>query len=248
MDFVQIPVVKREGVGSHRSSSLRRQGKIPAVLCGLRKPTLSLTLEEADLTKFLRAGGRLVELRLGADTRPAILREVQVDPLTDDILHVDFYRVDKDADIEDRVPLVYKGRAKGAATGGVFQAITNEVRVRCKPHLLPREIVIEVTHLELNQGIHAKDLPLAPGVTLLTPPDNLLCHVTLQKVEVVAPVTPAEGAAAPAEPELIGKKPAAEEDEEGGDEKGEKKGDAKKPEAKKPEAKKPEAKEKKDKK
>ena len=60
MEFVQIPVLKREGLGSHKSSSLRRSGKVPGVLYGLKKPTLSLTLEEADLAKFLRSGNRLV--------------------------------------------------------------------------------------------------------------------------------------------------------------------------------------------
>ncbi len=202
MDFLQITVSKREKLGSGHSVRLRQTGHVPVVLYGNKKDTLSLTVSEADLQRFLRSGNRLVELRLGETARTAIVREVQFDPLTDAVLHADFVRVEKDQEIEDRVPLVFKGRAKGTTEGGIFQALRDALMVRCRPLDLPREIVVEVDHLGVHQGIHAGDVKLPAGVVLKTPAQALLCTVITVKVEV-APATPAEGA--PAEPELIRK-------------------------------------------
>lgn len=211
MDFLQIEVARREKVGTSHNSRLRRDGGVPVVLYGLKKETLALAMKERDLQTFLRSGNRLVELKLAGGTRTAILREVQFDPISDAVLHVDFVRVDKDQEIQDTVPVIFKGRAKGAGEGGVFQPLRDHVEVRSRPADLPREIVIEVDHLGLHDGIHARDVKLPDGVKLVTPPAALLCVVTTVKVEAVA-ATPAEGA--PAEPELIGKKEAAEEGEE----------------------------------
>jgi large subunit ribosomal protein L25 len=237
MDFVQIEVTRREKIGSGVSARLRRAGQVPVVLYGLKKDTLPLVVKDDDLQRFLRTGNRLVELKLGGDTRTAILREIQFDPINDDVLHVDFVRVDKDREIEDSVPVIYKGRAKGAGEGGVFQSLRDHVDVRCRPADLPKEIVLEVDHLGLHEGIHARDIKLPSGVTLVTPPQALMCVVTMVKVEA-APAVAAEGA--PAEPELIGRKEAAEEGEEAA---GEGKAGEKKPAAaageKKPAEKKP---------
>jgi large subunit ribosomal protein L25 len=231
MDFLQIEVSRREKVGSNHNFRLRRDGSVPVVLYGLKKDTLPLAMKDRDLQTFLRSGNRLVELKLGDGTRTAILREVQYDPISDAVLHVDFVRVDKEQEIQDTVPVIFKGRPKGAGEGGVFQGLRDHIEVRSKPASLPREIVIEVEHLGLHDGIHARDVKLPAGVTLVTPPAALLCVVTTVKVEVAAP-TPAEGAAA--EPELIGKKPEAKEGAEAaaGDKKGEAKPGEKKAEAK----------------
>src|SRR5688500_2745478 len=177
MDFVQIEVARREKSGTSQSARLRNAGQVPIVLYGLRKDTLPLSVADADLDRFLRTGNRLVELSMGGNTRPAILREVQYDPISDRVLHVDFLRVDKDAEIEDSVPIVYKGRAKGASEGGVFQALRDHLDVRSRPRDLPREIVLEIDHLGVHDSIHAKEVPLPAGVTLVGSPELLLCTV-----------------------------------------------------------------------
>ena len=158
--------------------------------------------------------------KLAGDTRAAILREVQFDPISDEVLHVDFVRVDKDAEITDSVPVIFKGRAKGTTEGGVFQSLRDHLDVRGRPRDLPREIIVEVDALLVHQSIHAGDAKLPPGVTLVGSPKTLLCTVTIVKVEVVAAV-PVEGGAA--EPEVIGKVLAEGEEAEEGAEKGDKK-------------------------
>jgi large subunit ribosomal protein L25 len=223
MDFTKIAVVRREKSGTHLSSRLRRDGRIPIVLYGLGKPSLSLSASGQELDKFLRSGNRLVDLTMDGDHRTALLRAVQYDPTNDDLLHADFLRVDRNQQIEDTVPLVFKGRAKGAAEGGVFQPLRTTLEIACRPADLPREIVIEVDHLGLHDSIHAGEVKLPSGVTLRGSPKLVLCVVTTVKVEAAA-ATPVEGA--PAEPELIGRK----KEEEGAE--GEAEAGAAKPDAK----------------
>jgi large subunit ribosomal protein L25 len=239
MDFLQIEVSPREKLGSGQSQRMRRDGQVPAVLYGLKKNALSLTVGLRDLDKFLRTGNRLVELKMSGDTRTAILREIQWDPVTDEILHVDFLRVDKNQEIDDSVPIVFRGRAKGAAEGGVFQGLRSTLDVRCKPADLPKEIVLDVDHLGVHQSIHAGEVKLPAGVTLRGNPHVVLCVVAVVKVEA-APATPAEGA--PTEPELIGRAAKDEEAAEGEVAEGKGKADAKPAAEKKPDAKKDEKK------
>jgi large subunit ribosomal protein L25 len=242
MDFIKISVAKREKSGTHLSTRLRREGRVPIVLYGLKKPALSLSVSGKDLERFLRTGNRLVDLALEGGQRTALLRDTQYDAITDELLHVDFLRVDKDQEIEDSVPVVYKGRPKGAAEGGVFQPVRSNLAIVCRPADLPREIVIEVEHLELHKSIHSGQVVLPPGVKLRGSPDLVMCVVTTVKLEVVA--APVEAVAG--EPELIGR--AKEEEGAEGEGEGDAKGKAeggkdakagdKKPDAKKPEAKK----------
>jgi large subunit ribosomal protein L25 len=205
MEFIQIAVQQRAERGTTMSRRLRQGGLVPAVLYGLDRPNLAISVPGVELTRFLRTGSRLVELKLEDKTRAAILREVQQDPVTDEILHVDFVRVDKDKEVDDRVPVVIKGRAKGVGQGGVFQALLADVHLRCRPLDLPKEIVVDVSELALNEAIHVKDLKLPAEVKLLTNGEMLVAHVIPPKLEVAAEVAPGEAAA---EPELIRKAPA----------------------------------------
>lgn len=201
MDFIKIPVVKREKSGTHLSTQLRRQGRVPIVLYGLKKTALSLSVSGKDLERFLRTGNRLVDLTMDGDNRTALLRDTQYDAITDELLHVDFLRVDKDQEIEDSVPVVYRGRPKGASEGGVFQPVRSNLAVVCRPTDLPREIVVDVDHLAVHESIHAGQVALPAGVKLRGSPDLVMCVVTTIKVE--AAPAPAEGTTA--EPELIGR-------------------------------------------
>jgi large subunit ribosomal protein L25 len=228
MDFTKIPVVRREKSGTHLSTRLRRDGRVPIVLYGLAKPALSLSADGRDLEKFLRSGNRLVDLTMDGDHRTALLRAAQYDAISDELLHADFLRVDREQEIEDTVPIVFKGRAKGATEGGVFQPVRLTLDISCRPADLPRELVVEVDHLGLHQSIHSGDVKLPNGVKLRGSKDLVLCVVTTIKVE--AAPTPAEGA--PAEPELIGKKK-DEEPAEGEAAEAAPKAAEKKPEAKK---------------
>jgi large subunit ribosomal protein L25 len=211
MEFVQVAVERREKAGTTHARRLRASGKVPAVLYGLGRPNADLVIAREELQRFLKTGSRLVELRLADKAQQAILRDLQHDPLSDEIVHVDLVRIDEHHEIESRVPIEFKGIPKGLAEGGVFETVLQDVLVRCTPARLPKVLVVEVGGLGLDEATFVKDLPLPEGVKVLQQkPDDHVAHCVPVKVEVAAPAAAEEGAA---EPERIGGKKPEEEAE-----------------------------------
>ena len=199
MEYVQIEVQTRSEKGTAAVRRLRADGTVPGVLYGLGRPNLDLAVSERELRRFLGSGSHLVELKMGDKVRHAILRELQVDPLTDELLHVDLGRVADDVEIQDTCGLVMKGRAKGSSEGGQFQALLEEIEVRALPRYLPGTLTVDITELGVGDAVHVRDLVLPAEVVVLTPGDELVCHVTLPKAEAAPAAEPtAEGEAAAA--------------------------------------------------
>lgn len=216
MEFITVQVARRERKGSANSRRVRREGNVPAVLYGLGRENADLAISAEELERFLKTGSQLLELKLGDLTQQAILRDVQYDPMTDRIVHVDLLRIDRDHEIEADVHLEYKGVAKGIAEGGVFEPVLGRLRVKATPARLPKVITIDVSGLALNDAVTVKDVKLPEGVKALGHrPDDHLCHVVAPKVVSLEPATTA-AAETPAEPERIGgKKPEEEAGAEG---------------------------------
>lgn len=176
MDFITIDVAKREKLGSAESERLRRDGQVPAVLYGMKRPNLELTIARSDVERFLRTGSHLVELKLGDKARPAILREMQTDPMDATIIHVDFVRVDDENEVETEVPLNFKGRAKGEGEGGVFAAVLHSVVVKARPKFLPRQYTIEISELGVNEVITLGDIEQREGVSFVEPLTTVIAN------------------------------------------------------------------------
>ncbi|MDA1195418.1 MAG: 50S ribosomal protein L25 [Planctomycetota bacterium] len=185
MEFITIDVARREALGSSNAIRQRRADLIPGVLCGMKRPNIELSIARTEIQRFLRTGSHLVELKMGDQTRPAILREMQTDALTDRILHVDFVRVDDAHEVETDVPLAFKGRAKGEVDGGVFAAVQDRVSVKAKPRALPRSYLVDISNMGLDDTITAADLLQIEGVTVMHPAHAVLatCHVPRVAVE-----------------------------------------------------------------
>ncbi|MDJ0523072.1 MAG: 50S ribosomal protein L25 [Planctomycetota bacterium] len=206
MEFIQIEVSQRDALGTANANRIRREGNIPAVLYGMQKRNLSLTIAQTEVDRFLRTGSHLVELRLGDQVRPAILREMQVDATTDEILHIDFNRVDQDVEVETDIPVNFKGHAAGEREGGVFQTLENTVSVRARPGDLPSEYLIDISEMALGDSVTVGSLEERPGVTLTQLPETVIAQVTMPKAVAEEPAEgevaegeAAEGEAAPAE-------------------------------------------------
>ena len=214
MEFIKLEVERREAAGTRPAKKARQGGRVPAVLYGLKRDNATLTIGVDAFDGFLKSGSKLIELKLGDKVQQAILKDIQYDPLTDEILHIDLQRIDEHHEIEAKVPFEFKGIPKGITEGGVFEPVLSDVLVRCTPARLPKVFLLEVGDLKLNDAIHVKDVKLPEGVKILHhKPEDHVCHCVPQKVQVLETPAAAEGAA-PAEPERIGgKKP--EEGEEG---------------------------------
>jgi large subunit ribosomal protein L25 len=150
-----------------------------------------------------------------ADTR-VLMKEYQVDPITHEFLHADFYRVSMDRTIRVTVPVVLRGEARGVKQqSAILDFVHREIDVECLPGDIPENIEVDVSELMLHQGVRVRDLAETGKWKPVSDPDTLLVHVIAPKAEEPA-AAPAEAAAAPvtpAEPEVI-KKGKTEKEEE----------------------------------
>jgi large subunit ribosomal protein L25 len=218
-----LEAVKREGRGKNEARRLRAAGRVPGVVYGARgeggaPQAVSVSVDPKEVLRILRSdsgANTLISLRLdGSDTR-VMLKEYQLDPVTHQLLHTDFYQLAMDRAITVTVPVVLKGEAKGVKVqGGMLDFVTRDIEVQCLPADIPEHIDVDVTELMLNQAIRLRDLPQHPKWKPVTEGDTMIVHVVMPKAEESAAA--AEAAAAPAaaaEPEVV-KKGKAEEKEE----------------------------------
>lgn len=213
----RLQAFARQGTGKGVARKLRAAGKIPAVLYGGGRTAVSLALDSSALQKLLHASdlglNTLIDLEVAGHAELAgktvMVRELQRDPVRGRFVHADLYEVDLTQKIEVQVPIHVTGKAKGVDTGGILDQALRELEVRCLPRAIPEQIVVDVSHLDVGDSLHVRDLVLPEGVELVSDPD-------LSVISVVTPIKEEElvTAAAPsAEVPLVGAEPAAEGEE-----------------------------------
>ncbi len=245
MKTIELKVEIRETVGKKATKAVRRAEKIPAILYGrTTKPTaLVVGQKEFHRVTHTKAGANvLINLQVeGSKTKKdstCLIKDVQRDPVTDLIYHVDFTAVSLTEKIRIKVPLSIKDaeQAVGVKEGGVLDLVHHEIEVECLPTEIPERIETSVKHLKIGDAIHLKELEFPPNVTPLLEADEVVVALHPPRKEEEAPA--AEGAA---EPEVIekGKKEKPEEGAEAGAPEKAEKAPAPKPEksAEKPEKK-----------
>jgi large subunit ribosomal protein L25 len=220
-----LEAIARETFGKNEARRTRREGKVPGVLYGGDGAKATpISVEPKALLKILHSesgANTLISLKLSgtADTK-VLVKEYQLDPVTHQVLHADFYRVAMDKLIQVTIPVVVKGEPKGVKQqGGILEFIRREIEVECLPADIPENVEVDVSELMLHQGIRVRDLTVDPKWTPKSDPDMMLVHVIMPKAEeVAAPAAEAAAAApvVPAEPEVIkkGKKEETEEEKE----------------------------------
>lgn len=212
MQRIELAADRRTGAGKGVARSLRREGKIPAVLYGGGQSTL-LSLSPSDLTKLLHSGAgenALIGLKVGGGQekeRLAILREVQHDPLTGKPLHVDLFEVALDRAIRLKVHVEVTGETPlGVKEGGVLQHGIREIEVECLPTLIPEAVRVDASALKQGETVHIRDLQLGEGVRVLDDPALVVLSITTpmseEKLAELLTVTPKETK----EPEVLAKK------------------------------------------
>ncbi len=216
MEFVDLRVERRTGTGKGVARELRRRGQIPAILYG-EGETIPLTADPKILLRALGTeAGENVILNLtivdGKDfTRKAMVKEVQVDPVTGKPLHADFLAISMERPIEVEVPVEVAGVPEGVKEkGGILDQILREIRVRCLPVAIPDRIGLDVSSLDIGDVLHVSDLPIPEGVELLTDREQAVVMVAAPAVEEVAAPVGEEAAAVPAGEEEPSEEPAAE--------------------------------------
>jgi large subunit ribosomal protein L25 len=153
-------------------------GRIPAVLYG-KEINKSVSLEDKSMRMLLRkAAGTSSLLRLLGDKGEdelVLIKDMQMDPIKNSILHIDFVQVNRGEDLQTRVPLTLSGEAEGVKTeGGILEVLVNEVEIRCRPSNLPSQIELDISNLALGENFQIKDLPKLDGVEYVGDLDGML--------------------------------------------------------------------------
>jgi large subunit ribosomal protein L25 len=208
VDFMAetLNVKARESGGSREARRLRKAGRIPAVLYGHGEATRPLLLTADEIASVVRHGGRVVELK-GDVNEKAFIRELQFDTFGTHVLHVDFTRVSEHERIEVKVTVELRGQAAGVKEGGVVEHFVHEVEIECEALSIPEKLELNIQNLKVGDSLNSSDIPLPPGVRLVSDPDTMVVHCIQAREEEEE----GAGAGATAEPEVIGRK--AEEDE-----------------------------------
>jgi len=210
MEKVTLNAEQRTGTGKGAARTLRRAGKVPAVLYRAGKSE-HISIGQREFVKFIRdtAGEQvLVSLRFpdGKD-RLAVIKDYQADPVRGEPLHTDFFEVSLTEKIKAMVHVLTSGEPLGVKRdGGILQHGLREIEVECLPEAMPGHIEADVSGLLTGHSIHVSNLRLPEGIKVITDLNALIATVTAPAVEkAVAEVAAVAAPAAPAEPEVIKK-------------------------------------------
>ncbi|MCG8586301.1 MAG: 50S ribosomal protein L25 [Pirellulales bacterium] len=202
-----ITVKDRQSVGKRNNRRMRAAGEVPAVLYGHGADNVNLSVATDAIVSALRHGTKMVDLT-GAVRESALISDVQWDTFGRDVLHVDLVRVSKDERIEVEVALETRGVAPGVSEGGTVEVLLHALTIECPAGSIPENLEININELALGGSIDAEAIELPAGAKLITD----AATTVVQCIEVAEVDEEEEvGAAATAEPEVIGRAPDEEE-------------------------------------
>src|SRR5579862_1363231 len=210
----------REAGTKNKARRVRRDGKIPAVVYGAGKDSLSISVDPRVVTRILNSDtghNTIFDLALKDGERTkAMIVDWQYEPIKGKLLHIDLKRIALDKVLRVSVPIVLVGEAAGVKQeGGIMEQMLREVEIECLPGDIPSHIDADVSQLTFGKVLRVSELPHSEKLKFITDANQPVAHVTSVKEEVVAtPDATAAEAAAPAENEVM-KKGKQENDEEG---------------------------------
>jgi large subunit ribosomal protein L25 len=231
----EITVERREVLGRKGRSLLKKVGHIPAVVYGGGKDPVPISVDPKQIINILRSskGANSVFLFAlkGTDSkRHVMIKDFQIEPITNALMHADFRRISLDERVKVNVPVKYEGIPIGVKnSAGIVDIILRDVEVECLPEDIPINIPVDMSDLDVNDAIRISDLTVEEKVTIVAEDKTLpLVHVLPPRVEIEEEEEePEEEVEEGAEPEVIGKGKKEDGEEEKSEKKGEKKGEKK---------------------
>ena len=168
-ELTSLTAEPREGVGKGASRSLRRAGRVPGVIYGEKAPQEMISLEARELRRVLQSArffSTLCNLQVNGEAVRVLPREVQLHPVTDEPLHVDFVRVGRGATIVVTVPVVFAHEdiSRGLKRGGVLNIVRRELELLCPADAIPGEIVVDLSDADIGDSLHISQVTLPEGV------------------------------------------------------------------------------------
>jgi large subunit ribosomal protein L25 len=226
-DVIELAAEPRERAGKGPARAARRAGRVPAVIYGAKKDPALITLGGKEIGRQLENTGffaTLFDLDLGGKKERVLPRDIQFDPVTDRVIHVDFLRVSAATSVTVQVPVTFlnESESPGLVGGGVLNVVRYEIELNCRADAIPQEIEVDLSGLEVGDGVHISTVDLPDGVApTITDRDFTIATIAAPKIHVeeeeaeegeeeleegLEAVEGEEGAEAPAEGEQAGEK------------------------------------------
>ncbi len=214
-DPITLDAEKRERLGTNSVESLRDRGILPGVLYGNDQESIPVQVDYLELEKAIEASGRLYRLTIEGESQTAKIQDLQWDHLGEDVLHVDFERVNPDKPVQLRVPITTVGTSTIIEGRGAYmQRHLPSIEVSCPPDRIPEAIPVSIDGLSIGDVIHVEDVDFPEYVEPVTPGDRLIISVheareVLEEEEEEMGLEPTA-----LEPELVGEEEEEEAEEE----------------------------------
>ncbi len=188
--------------GKAAAKELRQRALIPAVYYTERREVRHIAVDSHAFSRMVSQETPLLHLRLDGEDLPCIIREIQRHAVNGQVIHVDFYGVERGHKLRATVPLRLTGTPAGVQHGGILEHAFREIEIECLPRHLPRHLEADISHLEIGDSLRIENLSFE-NIALLNDPHTVVAHVAHPRIEE-APVAKVEAAEAePAEPEVI---------------------------------------------
>jgi large subunit ribosomal protein L25 len=215
-----LNVELRNERGKNENNRLRMKGYIPAILYS-HGQTEAIKLQKVNFSRLFKGAiseSVLIDIKITDKNQDAdhkvFIKDYQVDPLTDEVLHIDFYKVRLDEKIHTKVGIEILGKSAGVRLGGILDFVERELEVECLPQELPEKIQVDVTNLQIGESIHVRDIAASGTLKYLTDPDKVIVTILLPHKAEEAVVEAAEGEVAPVEGEAADGEASKEKDKE----------------------------------
>jgi large subunit ribosomal protein L25 len=204
MAMMELTAVRRHGSGKEGARKLLSRGKVPGIMYGKGLATRSIEFDRRDLEKFLsvaRRGTVIVRMNVKDEAEAkesyAVLKDIQTNPRTDRVIHVDFYEVAFGKKFRIEVPIRIRGKAAGIEQGGIVEQVTRSLEVECLPANVPEFLEMDVTPLQIGDSLHLEDVKFPEGVQPVEKDmTTTIVSVHAPRVEEVVSPAPVEEAAA----------------------------------------------------
>lgn len=187
MQTVEVTCKKREGKGKSFAKKCRQEGYLPSVVYGEKKDSVAVMIPRADIMAVYRNSDYkqnvLLNLNIEGQEEVVMTKELQQDPVTSRITHIDFLRITDKKAIEVLVPIVISGVAKGQKLGGIVIQSLEKITLLCLPQDVPKDYVVDITSLGLGETISVKDLEKQDSFEILTNAYTAIVGVEVPRAE-----------------------------------------------------------------
>lgn len=183
MKSITIKGSKRESVGKKATKALRNAGMVPCVVYGGEEP-ISFSAEEIAFKNLVYTPDvHTVVIDLGGETVKAILQDIQFHPVTDRILHIDFYQIFDDKEVTMEIPVRTTGNSRGVRSGGTLRIVTRKLRVKALPENLPDFIEADITDMRIGNKMYTKSLK-TDNYKIMHPDNTVICQVRTSRTAI----------------------------------------------------------------